>query len=433
MLPLTAPRGAIPSVRRNFGWTLSSNVVYAACQWGMLSTLAKTATTEAVGQFAMGLVISAPIMTFFGLQLRLLIATDARRRFEFSSYLGVSAVGATIGFAICLAAASWSGLSPQTWLIVVAVSLAKVIDTVTDAFHGLLQQRERLDAVAVSITLRGFLGLLLFGGAALVTRNSMWASAGLPLASAAVLLTYTIPRANSLFAPESLGAAKLVRFAGAIRPRFSVRELRLIAMAGLPLALVGLFGSLTINVPRYFIGQLLGESQLGIFAAMAYVVLAGNMIAGALAHAASARLARLHAANARREFLLLVTKLLAVGGVLGVIGVTVAYCFGQQLLSLLYRPEYGEFARVFVWLMVAGGLMYPLAFLGAAATAMRRQTALAAIQFIHIMFLAGISLKLIQRYQLLGAALSLVGGAAFLSVSYAICVFSPSRQFRTHR
>ena len=45
---------ALP-LRKNFAWTLTGNVVYAGCQWGMLMAIAKLGTPAMLGQFALGL------------------------------------------------------------------------------------------------------------------------------------------------------------------------------------------------------------------------------------------------------------------------------------------------------------------------------------------------------------------------------------------
>src|SRR6476620_2595235 len=63
------------SLRANFGWTLAGNVVYAACQWGILVALAKLGTLQMVGEFA--------------LSLRSVQATDALREYEFRYYFSL--------------------------------------------------------------------------------------------------------------------------------------------------------------------------------------------------------------------------------------------------------------------------------------------------------------------------------------------------------
>ena len=46
------------SLRTNFSWMIVGNVVYAGCQWGMLSMMAKLGTPTMVGQFVLALAIS---------------------------------------------------------------------------------------------------------------------------------------------------------------------------------------------------------------------------------------------------------------------------------------------------------------------------------------------------------------------------------------
>src|SRR5258708_34850765 len=65
------------SLRRNFAWTLAGDVIYAACQWGMLVSIAKLRTPAMLGQFALGLAVAPPVVILTRLQLRALLATDA--------------------------------------------------------------------------------------------------------------------------------------------------------------------------------------------------------------------------------------------------------------------------------------------------------------------------------------------------------------------
>ena len=67
------------SLRSNFAWILTGNVVYAACQWGAIVALAKLGSSFMIGQFSLGLAIATPVLMFTNLHLRAVQATDARR------------------------------------------------------------------------------------------------------------------------------------------------------------------------------------------------------------------------------------------------------------------------------------------------------------------------------------------------------------------
>ncbi len=88
------------SLRRNFSWTALGNIIYAACQWGIVATLAKMGNAEMVGQFALGLAIATPISLFFRFALRGVQATDANGSYDFAEYLTLRLMTTLV--AICL-------------------------------------------------------------------------------------------------------------------------------------------------------------------------------------------------------------------------------------------------------------------------------------------------------------------------------------------
>src|ERR1700746_1022170 len=75
------------SLSKNFAWTLAANIIYGACQWGVLVSIAKLGTPAMVGQFALGLAVSAPVFMLTSLHLRVVLATDARDEYCLGHYL----------------------------------------------------------------------------------------------------------------------------------------------------------------------------------------------------------------------------------------------------------------------------------------------------------------------------------------------------------
>ena len=135
---LPPPRGL--SLRENFSWTFAGNVVYAASQWGLLVALAKLGSPEMVGRFSLGLAIAAPVMMLTNLQLRGVQATDARRQYRFGHYLALRLVMTTAALAVIAAISCLAGYSFEAAAVVVIVGVAKASESVSDVYHGLLQQ-----------------------------------------------------------------------------------------------------------------------------------------------------------------------------------------------------------------------------------------------------------------------------------------------------
>src|SRR5437867_2722549 len=79
------------------------------------------------------------------------------------------------------------------------------------------------------------------------------------------------------------------------RPRSSSGPIGRLAWLASPLAFVMMLGSLNTSPPRYFVERSLGEAQLGIFTAIAYLIVAGETVVGAMGQSAGPRLARYYA------------------------------------------------------------------------------------------------------------------------------------------
>ena len=349
------------SLRRNFYWTLAGNVVYAGCQWGMLVALAKLCRAEQVGLFALGLATTAPILMLTNLQLRAVQATDARSEHAFAEYLALRLSGAALALLAALAVALAVGTDRTSAGVIIAVAVAKCVESISDIIYGLFQSREKLVLMATSMLIKGPLSLAALSCLVWASRGVLIGTLGLAAAWLLVLFLYDLPMAAKV-----LGGRKF------LRPAFrSDSSLRLVRTA-LPLGVVMMLGSLTTNVPRYFVEKDLGARDLGFFAALSAVTAAGVTVVGALGQSATPRLARLFADGDRRGFVGLVLRLAGIGSLLGLAGIAVAAIGGELLLRLLYTPDYSLHVRAFLVINLAAGIGYVASFLGYAITAARQ-------------------------------------------------------------
>jgi O-antigen/teichoic acid export membrane protein len=414
-MPTPAPP-APASLRANFAWTFLGSLVYTGCQWGMLVVLAKLGSPEMVGQFALGLAVAAPVMMFTNLQLRSVQATDARREYRFGDYLGLRLMMTLLAVAVIAGIALLSGYGPETAWVVIGVGLAKACESVSDVYYGLLQQHERMDRISLSSLLKGTSSLAVLGVVVYLTRSILWGTVGLAVTWALVLVAFDARNAGLVLGESGRGE---------LRPRWDMGVLTRLLRLALPLGVVMCIISLNANIPRYFVDRTLGLRELGIFSALGYLVVAGGRVIAALGESASPRLAKHYAAGRVGEFRSLLLRLVAFGGLLGVVAVLVAAAAGREILSLLYRPEYGEAADVFLWLMVAAGLGFMASFLGYGMTAARFFRVQAPLFVVVGLVTAAGCFLLVPEYQLLGAAWAMVLAAAVqLLGSVAVIIYA---------
>ena len=377
--PLTAARNAVPSLRANFAWTFAGNVLYGACQWGMLSVLAKLGNASIVGQFTLGLAVSAPVFMFTNLQLRAVQATDVNVEHGFAKYFTLRLLATLLGLMVIVALLPFAGASSAVCVVILLVSVSKCVECMSDVTAGLLQREEQLKRVAISLMMRGIASVLVFSLTFAYFRNLALSVAAMSGVWLAVLLFYDVRNVRALIGRQDPFF------------RFDRRELRRLAMLGLPLGWVATFATLSVNIPRYFLQHYLGLADQGIYASLAYLVVAINLVVAALSVSVTTRLAHLFADGDHRQA-----------------GVPLTFLVGRPLLTLLYRREYADHVGLLALLIGIAGLSTIGSFLFCGACAARSFRIQVPVYFVAMLIGAVGSAILVPRYGMIGAGIALL-------------------------
>lgn len=415
--------GAVRSLRRKVAWTLTGNIVYALCQWLMIVVLTRLGSAEMVGQFALGLAIATPITLCTNLYLRAILATDVGEEYAFADYLGLR-LSTTLLACVCIGVLAFSHLFPSAnAAVILIVGGSKALDALSDLFMGFFQHRGRLDYLGLTLTANGLVSLVALSVMLWWTRDIVWAALGTAFGSEFALLVVCLPAAARLgrrmpHTPPRDQAARSV-----LRPGFDTATLWKLALYAAPRGLVSLRAVLTLNIPRYFIAYDLGEYALGIFAALAALVLATMLLASSLNMAVIPRLAELYAARNFSAFSHLLKQLVQLGLAQGVVGAIVAWFAGRALLSFFFGAEYAQYHEVFFWLMLTTVPYILISFFEAALTAMRQFKIQMQIQLLNLIVLGTFCYYLTPRAGIYGAALAMFGSAVLSGLAYAVVLY----------
>jgi O-antigen/teichoic acid export membrane protein len=409
------------TLARNFTSSVAGNLTYAACQWGTIVALTKLGNPDLVGQFALALALTAPAVVFSQLNLRAVQATDVRGEYAFPDYLAVRLVTTSLAIGLLGASLMWLGSRGAIISVILLVAAAKAIDSVTDVFLGEWQRAERLDAVSMVYGANGVVSLAGLVAALVVTRSLTLATVAYAGGSAFALGIAIVmhPRISGNSVP---------------RPTATVGRLWTLVKIALPLGPVMLLVTLNGSVPRYFVAANLGNHDLGIFAALSYLVIAGTTLVGAMGQSLSPRLARHYADGDVSGFTTLLVRFALSAAALGACGVVVAIWGGSSILSRMYSAEYGAASGALVVIMVAGTLSYVSSVLGYGLTAARQFTVQVPLAVCSVAATAGAAALLVPRLGItgaawagaLGATAQIVGSVVLLSIAARTARMTPT-------
>jgi O-antigen/teichoic acid export membrane protein len=399
------------SLRANFAWTLAGNVCNAACTWAVIVVIVKFGSMELAGFYAFAQALVLPVISFSTLQLRGIYATDATNQYRFGHYLGLRVITTALALVVICGLAFESSSRPDIQWLTLAIGLGAAVEAISDIIYGALQQRERMQWIAISMIIRSSLGLVAVLAALILTHSlvlSMFVSA---IVRALVVVFLDVRLGAQTLAQSVRGAARRVLVNEVWSQARDWKILRTLTWLSLPLAPATMLMTLQATIPRYLIEHWLDARQLGLFAAQSYLASAGAIVATALAQSAAPRMAHHYLSGDARGYRLLLAQLAGLGAACGIGGVAIAVLFGRPLLSILYAPEYAERNDIFIWLMAGAGLTYVSIFLGWGMTAARRLRVQLPLFGLIVASMLAAGLVLVPRYGLTGAAATVVVGS----------------------
>jgi len=280
--------------------------------------------------------------------------------------------------------------------------------------------------MAFGLAINGVASLVLLVTALSLTHNASWAAAASAVGSGVAFLVNArngrrILRSNGGEAgPDIPGEAASTARPG--RPRWERAPLLRLGRLCLPLGIWLLFISLNANMPRYFVARYLGTEDLGVFAAVAYLLVAGNTLAAAMGQAATPRLAQYYAAGQVQAFVQLTLRLVGVGAALGGAGFLVTVVAGRQILQLLYGAQYATHVDLLRWVFAIAGVTFVASALNYAMIAAWRFKE-AVLLYVAVLAVTGFGcVLLVPRFGLIGAAVATGAGMAVQALASAIVV-----------
>lgn len=394
-----------PSLRSNFVWAFAGNATYAACQWGILSLIAKLGSQEMLGSYALALAVSMPVTMLAHMNLRAVLATDAKKSYPFGDYLAVCLRTTAAGLVVIAVISMVSGYDWRFAATLFAIAVSLNSENISDLHYGLIQRREQMDQIARSMMLRGLSSVVAVGLVLWFTRDLVATAVALAASRILVLLAYDRPRAAT----------------GEFLSRSDRRAPMKIVRTALPLGLVLMLASLNTNLPRYAIEHFSGTAALGAFAAVASFIRVGSTMTNAMGQTAIPRLARHFSERESARFRRLALQLTGLALLLGAAGVLVAAVAGKLALTIVFRPEYAEYQPLLVALMAAAALVYVASALGFVLTSARSFSEQLPLLCAVAASSAVASWVLVPIMGLYGAAVAL-GISAFVQIGGAIII-----------
>lgn len=332
------------------------NSFYAFTQWIQLSIITKFCDTYILGSYTLALAVTAPIFMLLGLQLRNILVTDANNEWSFSNYFSLRFYSILIALSVVV---GLYFISKQNFTILILVSLLKSVEGLAEIFNAQQQLHEQMKYVAKSLIIKGFFATISVSIGVCFFNSIQYG-----------LLIAFISNIFVLVFNDYRNCKRIISLDKHIL-HFDTKANTALIVKAIPLGIVMLVVSLNTNISKYIVELFLGREQQGVYSTLAYCLVIGNFINGAIGQSFSPRLSKYYLNNNLTYFKNLVKKYLLVNLGMGILLFVGALFFGHFFLHIMFSEEIAKHYQLFSLIMFSGIFIYITSALGYTLTAMR--------------------------------------------------------------
>jgi O-antigen/teichoic acid export membrane protein len=319
----------------------AGNLSYLAAQFLAFVALAQWTSLTEVGRFSWALALTSPVFLFADMrtsqiQLSTTAVETGYRTFLFQRCLmQLIAAPFAVIFGFIFAPDS------QTQNLVVGLAVLKFIEGFINISIAEHMRSEDSGIVAIIQIVRGILYAGAFGSA-------VWFSGS---ASIAVWST-----AAALLAPVLLGYYSLPK--STRTKKTNLRSAWILTRESWTIGLGFFLGSLTVNAPRFLVEEFHGVESLGVYSAVAYVIVLANTVVDSVTQGLMPRYSAYWKRGAGRRALSGTFKICMLVGGIGITALITSYFTGDFILETVYGEDFTQGRMILVALFAYATIQY---------------------------------------------------------------------------
>lgn len=327
-------------LKKNYFWNTLGSLMNAASSALLLLVVTRFTGAYSAGVFSIAYAVGQQFLSVGSFEMRTYQATDSEGRFPFSVYLGSRVVTVVLmALTIIVYALYADGLTYDALLIILIAGL-RFFDASEDVFHGMFQQRGRLDIAGRAFFFRVLTTTVLFGVGAILTGD--------------LLTCCLLSAAGSLVIELILNLPPAKKYENAIRPSFEWKPLARLIAACFPLFIASFLLNDLVNVPRFGIEAVMQKEAQTVYSILYMPAMITNLIVGFVFKPLLTSLAEKWSSGDRLGYYGILGKGAALIVVALILAMAAAYPFGTPALSWLYGVDVSSYRTELMAILIGG-------------------------------------------------------------------------------
>lgn len=340
-------------------WTLIGTLSFAFSQFGILMIISNFGRIEDLGNYTLGLALSAPLMLFSNLQIgQLLIANYKggggfflfKRTLFFSLSFGIIILSLFSLIYVIILSKKWYLL-----FVIIILGIIKSVDSMSDLYLAYSQKSLEIRRIGIVKLVRSLINFTSFVLIFHICEN-------LILALVFQLLT-SISRYH-LFDKKKIKIMET-------EEKFDFISIKKLYLIGLPLGFVALINSLNANLNSYFLDIYTDISLVAVYNTLSYLFVLGNIIISPLTMYAAPVISKTIYYREKEIFIKKIKSFCLICMGIFTILFLLTNLIGPNIISLVFNEEISNYAYLLMPMSVALLLNFLTAIFNTAIIALK--------------------------------------------------------------
>lgn len=396
-----------PTEKKLFLWNMIGSGIYAAASMILTYLTIRMIGAEDGGIFSIGLTLAQMFIYIAYYEMRNFEVTDAENKYQFSDYYTVKIINCIIMMIVSAIYIVLKQYSAYKAVVVFLVCIYRMLDGYADVFEAQFHKDGRLDLAGKSMAFRTIISVLIYFIILGITQNLIGALIGAIISGVIGIYLFNI--------------ATFKKF-GSISIQWNKDKIVGILKDCFPLFLGMFLWTYLLSASRMAVDDKMTSEFQSYYQVLFMPVSVINLFAGFLLRPSLIELTNCWANQKRKAFWKIIGKMILELAVFTVICMGAAYLCGVQVLSIIVGCDLQEYRGVLTFLIFAGGfnaIAYTLYYV---LTIYRSQKSIMLGYGIASVVAFCISGVLVEKYALMGAAISYFLPNVVLMIIFVICI-----------
>ncbi len=380
--------------KSSFIWNMSGSMLNAFQSVIMLMILTRTGSLLEAGIYTIAYANANLFLMIGKYGMRNFQVSDVREQFSFAEYRRsrylTTFIMLIVSIGYTIYASKVNAYTINKSLCIVWMCLFKLVDSIEDTYHGLYQQKGRLDIAGKCMTMRMLITIIIFGISVIILKALLPALIVSTIATAIIFIIFTTLTYKEF---------------KCVQETADKRKLQTLLKVCLPLFLGSFLSFYIGNAPKYAIDSILNDELQACYGFIAMPVFVIGLLNNFIFNPMISKMSFMWYDKNVKAFKKMLLKQILIILAITVICEIGACLIGIPVLSIMYNTDLTPYKTELLILLLGGGFLALSGLFVTIITIMRLQkTLLFGYGIVSILaFIA--SPVIVEQYSMTGAAL----------------------------